>query len=251
MINIITVFMFGDRSEIDLTIKSIKCQRFSGYSVTFVLSKCTVADLDWLKSRVDFPCIYIVNRDTSLYNAMNIGLDSINRGYVLFLNGGDSLSDSDSLGSANNNLDISRVNYFATIQVFGNDGYIRLPKAEARGWSPAHQGFVAHTDLINNIYFDESFSIAADSIWMTRLVALHGVKAINQVLSIFHLGGISNHPSRHTILQRYRSQGVIRAVKEAAKCLALSFFGSKIYYRIIFFAKYDRININDIRRRVI
>ena len=231
MLNIVTVFRFGSINELDLTISSILAQSEPDIFVCFILSNASKEETDWLDTRLTGQILYsmIVNKDTSLYNAMNIGLANVKEGGLFFLNGGDEFHDKESASLLAQYVGHECPVLFSTLQTYKKHKYLRLPNCDY----PAHQGFFIDRNLIKNIEFDDALTIAADHYWMKRLIDIHGYLSNDLVVCQFALGGISNYPSLKSISARYRSQGFNRAAKEVIKYILVRVFGGKLYYKFL------------------
>ena len=231
MLTIVTVYRFGSIDELDLTISSILAQTETELSVFFILSGATNEAVDWLNDRLCGRIEYsmIVNKDASLYNAMNIGLASVKEGGLFFLNGGDEFYDNKSALLLSGYTGRECAVLFSTLQIYKKYKYLRLPDCD----HPAHQGFFIERHLVESYEFDENLPIAADHYWMKRLIDLHGYEIDNTIVSQFALGGISNYPSLNSIRVRYGSQGFNRALKEALKFILVVTLGGKLYYKLL------------------
>ena len=231
MINIVTIFRFGIIKELENTIDSLLSQKNAKFNVIFVLSEATDADILWLKKKLNKQFYYklIINKDKSLYNAMNIALHTVKEGEIFFLNGGDAFCHSSSAANLLKSCSKDRPTIFSTIQTYKDDRYLR----EASSSNPAHQGFLINTSLIGDLAFNENLSIAADHYWMLELIERYGCYLSNETIAEFHLGGLSNHPCLKSIKARYRTQGIFRALKETLKFILISFLGPKNYYRLL------------------
>jgi hypothetical protein len=231
MLNIITVYRFGSIDELDLTISSILAQSETEISVFFILSNASTEDIDWLNGRLCRRIEYsmIVNKDASLYNAMNIGLASVKEGGLFFLNGGDEFYDSESASLLAEYTGRECPVLFPTVQVYKDHKYLRLPNCDY----PAHQGFFIERNLVETFEFNENLTIAADHYWMKRFIDFYGYESNDVIVSRFVLGGVSNYPSLKSIRARYRSQGFNRALREGLKYMLASILGGTLYYRLL------------------
>ena len=231
MINIVTIFRFGNIEELRSTVKSILLQSESEFKVWFILSNAGHEDIQTLKKLIGshFSFKLVINKDTSLYNAMNIALEEITNGWLFFLNGGDKFYCEDSLRFLNRfKSDVHPV-IFSTIQQYGGDRYLRLSDPKA----PAHQGFLVKRELVADAKFQESLPISADHNWMISLIDDHQHICQKPIIAQFALGGLSNNPSFHSVWVRFQSQGTRRGLVELAKFLLRVSLGSALYYRIL------------------
>lgn len=237
MLNVVTVYRFGTQMELELTVSSMLAQVDKRFKVLFVLSNANDEHIRWLTQRLRGHISYdlMVNEDNSLYNAMNRALRAIKEGPIFFLNGGDAFYDAGSV-SAINRLDLRyQPILFATLQSYKKQHYLR----RASPHFPAHQGFVVDRELVGTLEFNESLSIAADHYWMTQILNKYSCLTSAEVISRFTLGGISNYPSKKSVYARYKTQGILRAIKELIKVGLLAVLGASLYYRLILGAPID------------
>ncbi|MBE0508158.1 MAG: glycosyltransferase [Marinospirillum sp.] len=212
------------------TLESIDEQSYREFSNVVVVSKCAEPETK------DYHAAYrkfVLNEDSSIYNAMNIGLQSAEGDYVLFLNAGDTFHDDNSLSLALDELNDTKCYAFRTNQIWNDAVYVRPPdgKLDQLKKSPAHQGFFVPL-CTKTPFFDEKHLIDADSRWMQQCIALFDMQVCDKFLSNFYLGGVSNYPTLNTVVLRYRSQGLIRALKEIVKFLIRKLMGDRLYYRM-------------------
>lgn len=238
-ISIITIYRFGDVDELAKTISSIQNQSFKEFELILILSNYNqTIRLDFLNSSTNLK--KIINKDNSLYNAMNIGIQAATGDFVIFLNGGDKFYDKRSLDKIMSQ-NLSEFNLFASGQVYENDCYLRSVNIRNDKVDAAHQSAIVSTQLARQCQFNEHQVVMADQQWLQALFEKNGVTIFRDVVSLFELGGVSNSPTFRTVKLRLYEQGLTRAIKETIKLLLSKALGPKIYYRVIYFRKYKRI----------
>jgi glycosyltransferase involved in cell wall biosynthesis len=240
-LSVITVYKFGDIQELSETIASVQSQKSCVYEHLLVLSSAVE---EYVRSSI--PILnntkLILNKDTSLYNAMNIGLDAVTGDAVIFLNGGDVFASDSSVSYILNEIGSFSCLLMRTNQRYMNDTYTRpsLRNLDSLKHSPAHQGFVATVNAIGDRRFDENRKISADHYWMLDLMSRHDYLLSEKVVSTFVLGGVSNAPSVKTVRYRFQESGFRRGVKELLKLLIRRIVGLRIYYFLLLNWKCDR-----------
>lgn len=237
LLSIITI-NYGYDSGLLKTINTVDAQNETDYyEHILVISAVNESEKNLLKRQYSSKNrIFIFNRDKSLYNAMNIGLQSANGEYVLFMNGGDEMYGKDVMEYIY--LKCSggdKVCYaFQTLQMWGDACYLRPGNGNLKKlmYDPAHQGFLCPRSH-DNIYFDEDKSIVADLLWMRKNIERYGVVVCGEILSVVHLGGMSNYSTLKTIRMRYESQGFLSMITELLKYIIRKIFGDDLYYAIM------------------
>ena len=241
LLSIITIFKMGSLSDLKATVSSVKLQNAHNYEHIIVASSI-VDEVGFEHEFKDGNTKIVLNKDHSLYDAMNIGLHMSCGDAVIFLNAGDEFNDSDSIRLVTTHFTGNRCLAFRTIQYYGNDYYVRPSIARMSNLMtyPGHQGFVAPLPIAKKCTFNYvKYPISADSVWMGQLINLCGIDISSKVLSKFPLGGISNNPSIKSIRVKNNEFGIIQAGFEFIKYLLLKCIGHKNYYRIIYYVKYD------------
>lgn len=242
LLNIITVYRFGNEPDLIRTIDSVNSQsNLINIRHVLVLSNATTEHIEMVSERSLARNLIIANQDRSLYDAMNIGLTKVRTGFILFLNGGDIFSSKEAGRLISEQSSSCSPTLFSTLQVYKNDAYLRPGGGDFSRHFPAHQGFIIPKSLVENNFFDLSSPIAADHFWMTNLISRYGCTFKEPVITAFMLGGVSNSPTVETVKSRYFRQGTIRALVEISKFLIKKLLGPKLFYRLIFFNKYKRI----------
>jgi glycosyltransferase involved in cell wall biosynthesis len=179
---------------------------------------------------------FIFDQDSSLYNAMNIGLRVAKGDWIVFLNGGDRFASADTILTISQKARFSCM-AFATAQVYEEDIYIRPPCSFRQGKvsSCGHQGFVVplERDPSRRTYYDESNYIGADQEWIRINVDRYGLSLHNDILAYFFLGGLSNRPTVKALWLQIQSRNFDSALKLPVKLFLYALFGPRRYYRTL------------------
>lgn len=199
MISIITINLNNYKGLIN-TIKSIQSQQLilSEHIVVDGLSHddtCSVLNL-----YSDVITNLISERDKGIYDAMNKGIKLSKKEYVLFLNSGDSFSDSSSLQHLTNNLgDYDLV--YGDILDFGQspEQLVNYPQKlnfeyMLCGGLP-HQSTAIRKSLFDKVgLYNEKYKIISDWVFFMEALFYHNVsyKHIPHVISVYEGGGLSS-----------------------------------------------------------
>ncbi len=228
----------GNCSGLIDTVRSVDSQIVSPLSHILVVSRIPQAQLDEIEPR---PYRRVIkDKDTSLYNAMNIGINAAIGDLVVFLNGGDVLFDQRTIRYISRNWDGESILCGRSIQTFENDIYMRprLGHLAELDWSTPHQSI--YVPLTKQLpLYDESGKIGADSVWIKRVREIYPSKFVTGILSRFALGGLSNSPSVRTIRMRWRHDGIRPAIKEILKFALHAAFGHALAYRICYCRRFS------------
>lgn len=183
---------------------------------------------------------FIIGKDNSLYNAMNIGLKNTWGYNVIFLNSGDIFFNNKSILNIKKNLKINaNCLIFKTILQFKNICYYPKKSFFYRDDYLPHPSFIRPPVLLNSdkIYFNENKKISADSEWIKKNIKKFNSKKINIPITKHYLGGVSSDPTLYTLTIRLK-ESFISFIKELLKFFLKIILGRKEFYNIIFFFKF-------------
>ncbi|WP_415906460.1 glycosyltransferase [Neptuniibacter sp. QD72_48] len=228
-LSIITI-AYQDVDELKATIESVHnqtTQPFEHILVTKKIGKDFLQQLENVK--------LITDKDQSLYNAMNLGLRKAEGTHVFFLNSGDVFYNEKSIEHIYSDVDDYQCEVYRTCQVYEDLKFIRpgLARLKDSAINPAHQGFITPINKKPDmrIYFNEKSAISSDIEWMKENIGVYGIQVNQNVLSYFHLGGISNSPSLKTLKIRLLERN--KFTKEFVKFLIRKVVGNRFYYTIL------------------
>ena len=173
------------------------------------------------------------NKDTSLYNAMNLGIEHSSGSHVLFLNSGDKFYSRDSFYKAFRMLQKNKILIGKSIQNYKDDSYIRPSDDDLNIRKKiSHQSFFAPI-CKNKILYDESISISSDSKWIKDYLDQHESIITTEIISKFELGGISNSISIQKVVMLAKNHNYINALRELLKYILFFWISNRLRYRIL------------------
>lgn len=141
--------------------------------------------------------------DDGIFHAMNKGIQRAAGDYLLFLNAGDTLLDSQTVEHAIKSITRSPHGevYYAGIEWFDPESGVSTPKNAYQATfvnlfrhPPYHQGMFIRRDLFLRIgLYDETYTFAGDYEWILRAFQKHNCRfeRIDGYISAFLLGGFS------------------------------------------------------------
>lgn len=183
-------------TTIERTLKSIVNQSFQNFEWIVVDGNSddgTYEIIQKYSSRIN---TLIHEPDNGIYNAMNKGINNAHGDYLLFLNGGDELFNTDSLSLASIHLQKYPLVLF-NIYLKNADNTIEWiipPKIDLYPGSIPHNGTFISKKLFQKYgYYNESFKICADHDFFAKMIEKHKVEysVHNLFISVFYLDGIS------------------------------------------------------------
>lgn len=177
-LSIITV-CFNESSRIERTLASVASQTFRDFEWILIDGGSSDGTLEKLQRYRDHFAVFISEKDAGIYNAMNKGIALAQGEYLLFLNGGDYLSDNETLSRIfSNRLDADFV--YGDITVIGDNRSERLVmpaeiSAEFlyRKTIP-HQSTLTRKTLFDRAgSYDERYAIVADYEFILRCLLVY------------------------------------------------------------------------------
>lgn len=177
----------------------------------------------YASSRPGYDIRVISERDKGLYDAMNKGIAMADGDYIVFLNAGDKLHNSDTL-----NLMAEQVSRLDTLPgvIYGNTDIVddegrflhkrRLAPPEHLTWRSfadgmlvCHQSFYVLTDIAKRNLYDLQYRFSADVDWCIRVMkdaydkglTLHNT---HLTLTSYLEGGMSVKNHRASLIERFR-----------------------------------------------
>ena len=234
----------GNINSLELTLSSIDKQNVNNYK-NFIISKKRLKNLNnkfKTKKR-----IFIYKKDSSIYEAMNFGLKKSTNNIVIFLNAGDIFFSKSSLNTI---LQYSKMcNYksclmFISVLKYNGDYFVPKKKKFFSSNFLTHSSFIRPPER-KDPGFNIINKITADGEWMENNVKKFNIKKFYIPVTIFSLGGISNLPSCRSLMIKVNN-GVIVLLKEVLKFILLKLVGVNLFYKIIYYFKYKRVNCDQI-----
>ena len=232
---IITVHR-GSFVDLKKTVKSIDTQLYKPKKHLIICRDVKRSDLRKIKKPYRE---FIVNKDKSIYDAMNIGIKNTKNYHRLFLNSNDILFSKLSLYKISKFLKLNNVLISATELKYLNLIFtIKSNEFSKKTYMP-HSSFITPPlRKLDKIYFNTKYKISADGIWMKDIInATKKVIKLYKPLSIHTLGGISTSPTLKTILYQLQYKK-IEGFKELLKYMLNWTLDNKNYYRILYKTKY-------------
>lgn len=212
-LSIITI-NFNNLQGLIKTVNSVLHQNSNDFEYIIIDGGSTDGSAEYIYDNKKYFTFSISEPDKGIYNAMNKGINNATGEYLLFLNSGDIFFDNDILKH------VSLVNFSEDI-VFGNllkrNGNfdildIGFAKNEI-SFGDIYKGTINHPssfikrDLFSRIgLYDENLRIVSDWKFFFEAIVFFDVrvKYLNQTITIFDLGGISN--TQYLLREKEREQ---------------------------------------------
>jgi glycosyltransferase involved in cell wall biosynthesis len=203
-ISIITVCKNSEK-YIEKAIKSVVNQTYKNYEYIIVDGKSEDQTCQIVAKYSDYVAKFISETDNGLYEAMNKGIRLATGDFIYFLNSDDYFFDQEVLKDVvqtllgDNTCDFLYGNV-EQVSISGECFPSKLVKPEYLkiemiiSCAIPHQGSFFKADLFEKLgYFDETYRIAADYEWFTRLLQDQSVKLtfIDRTIATYYCGGLS------------------------------------------------------------
>ena len=158
-----------------------------------------------------------------IYSAMNLGLDHVKEGNVIFINAGDMLANQHVIENLRKTNAAKRVITGGT-EVIGERYQWTLSSARR-----------CHNSMIfpkSNIRYDLNLKIFSDSKYISENIDYFGEQEVEYVISKFMLGGVSNKTNWRLIAASFRERGWGFGLLEVVKGIMIFFLGETARYVI-------------------
>ena len=212
-IAIITVCYNAEKS-IRGTVESVLGQTYPSIEYLVIDGGSTDSTLDILSDYSNSPIMKVYSeKDEGIYNAMNRGIARAKGDYILFLNAGDTLYDSEVIEDAIGYIqeDMEAIYYGKVCRVSPNRPDIIVDYDEwnndilgglLKGNMPCHQAILASKNYLRNHYFREKYQLRADFEWLVYSIG-EGAKCIGipTIICNFEDTGISGAVKSMQLMQ--------------------------------------------------
>lgn len=200
-VTIITV-CFNAAAELEKTIRSVLSQK--NCEIEYIIkdgastdnTKAVVQRYEpQLRQLKNF--VFLSEKDTGLYDAMNIATKLAKETYVLFLNSGDCLVDEDTIAFVEHGDFEGDLLYGDMIQICEGRKQLRKANPDTVADFPknitfSHQALFIRTDVMQELLYDTSYPICADYEFFQRAYACgKRYRYMDRPICFFQLGGIS------------------------------------------------------------
>lgn len=225
MISIITI-NYNNIIGLNKTIKSVICQTYQDFEYIVIDGSSSDGSLDVINKYQEKIDVWISEKDTGIYNAMNKGIALSKGDYLLFLNSGDIFSSPKSLEN------VVKYNWTADIVacgIFWDFGkkiktYIAQPRIvnfqRLLTESISHQSTFIKRSLLVNKGYNENYRIISDWIfWFEEIIIKKATyEHIDVPITIYDMKGISNNNSvlnnneRKEYLSKYINHSILETL---------------------------------------
>lgn len=196
--SIITVCR-NHHSGLEKTYNSLKNQSFRGFEWIVIDGVSSDGTAEFLKQNaLDF---YLSEPDQGPYDAMNKGITHAHGQYLIFLNAGDSLENSNTLSLINQNIAQNPdFIYGDALDCESADNHYKTARSHEKvklGMFTHHQSMIYKREKIGDLQYNTRYKIAADYDFTLRyLQRAKDITYIPQALCIFEAGGLSQNNAK-------------------------------------------------------
>ena len=211
---------------LDKTIQSVISQSYEDFEYIVIDGNSTDHSIDIIKKYNSNINYWVSETDKGIYNAMNKGIAKANGNYVLFLNSGDYLVNSDVLKSVFEKQQTADIIY-GNMQIDLGNGKITSGKMPDKItfkqmyldtlWHPV--SFIKKTLFDKYGLYNETYKVVADYDFFFKVIIINNVTTyhINVDIAMYNLNGLSSLPEnkaleqaeRRKVIERYLPQSII------------------------------------------
>ncbi len=234
-VSVVTAVM-NNIKGLEVTYNSIKSQKDADMEFVVVDGCSTDGTVEFLDriSKEDDRVIYISEKDSGIYNALNKGVQLSSGEYIVVLGGGDCFYNETTVSEMNDYLKYDVVYGKVIISSGPDEGKLFGDKVNRwmliSGKAVAHQSVFAKRELLIKYPFDESFYLTADQDFMLKLYFKKcSMLFINKIVSSYDGLGVSSDSKNLSIHLKER----LIILKKYSKILyVLKCVYYKIRYRL-------------------
>lgn len=254
---IITIALFYPSPDVAYTLRSVLAQKTKNFLLILVISQVSGESITALTSFLRTEGIkfrLIANQDSSLYDAMNRGLDEAEGLPSFFVNSGDRLYDSGVSELIAAKLIPGYINAFSLANTFdGIIAYLRMsdPAVYLKSFASLFRRYVLFSDykrlpphpslvstyLLNDgsrARFSIDSSFHADSMLLKKYLLVDSSIAYHsEPIIVFHLGGVSSKVSFHRLCSFFVRRLYPRAAFEIVLMFLIVVLGESRYYELV------------------
>jgi glycosyltransferase involved in cell wall biosynthesis len=201
-LSIITVNL-NNAFGLQKTMESVFRQTFTDYEYIIIDGGSIDGSKPIIEKCAKRLSFWMSEKDNGIYSAMNKGIANANGAYLLFLNSGDYFYSDGSLlkfFDKSNNEEIIYGNLLVN-EEDGKQWVFNFPSALTFGFfyrsSLPHQGTIIKKNLFEKIgLYNENLKVAADWEFFIKAICFYNCTYlhVNEIISMFHMGGISTKP---------------------------------------------------------
>ena len=252
MLTICTISKTYDE-ELIRTLRSLFIQKKAEYKLILIVSKEDSIKKhykkinEYLKFFIKSKVLYkhFVNKDNSIYDAMNLGLQHSNTSHLLYLNAGDKFSSKLCIELINQKIseEPEASHAFSVFNIYKKNVWIRNSKKNfinfltSPNYQPPHQGFVAFIGK-KKFKFSTQLNYNADSKWIEKYTLMKCIYH-KKIIAIFKLGGISSAYDFKSAKFKLNNPRInfITKIKICLKFIIFQFTTDSFAYKILHFFK--------------
>ena len=225
LLSIITINR-NNANGLDKTIQSVINQSYEDFEYIVIDGNSTDHSIDIIKKYNSNINYWVSETDKGIYNAMNKGIAKANGNYVLFLNSGDYLVNSDVLKSVFEKQQTADIIY-GNMQIDWGNGKIISGKMPDKItfkqmyidtlWHPV--SFIKKTLFDKYGLYNETYKVVADYDFFFKVIIINNVTTyhINVDIAMYNLNGLSSLPEnkaleqaeRRKVIESYLPQSII------------------------------------------
>ena len=203
----IATVVFNDASGLARTIESVRHQKKRCGNIEFIVADggSEKPTLDVIESASDVIDNYLPGPDGGIYDGMNRLLAAGNGDSIIFINSGDAIYRDLDLSSLIEHYDLQNKNYYGkVIQRYNNDCYLRPKSAPSsiRIRDISHQAFFASKKAYKTVGYRLDYPVSADRLWIKECLNKADTEYIDEIVSVFELGGTSNISNLKSLLSK-------------------------------------------------
>lgn len=214
-ISIVTI-NFNNKVGLEKTMQSVFKQTFPDYEYIIIDGGSTDGSKDLIEANQSKINFWVSEPDKGIYNAMNKGIIKAKGDYLLFLNSGDSLFNTNVLQYVSKKITSEIDIFYGNVNVVDNNGDNKLqifPENLTFNFfsnsTITHQATFTRRTLFDEVFhYNEKLRVVSD--WEFLICAIcifnKSYKNLNITIANYDLNGISSNPDNKKLLRKERQE---------------------------------------------
>ncbi len=254
LISIVTV-VYNDKEYLEETIQSIINQTYDNIEYIIIDGGSTDGTVDIIKKYENRINYWVSEKDEGIYDAMNKGIDKVNGDFIIFMNSGDQLYESDTIEKVVDSIGNNQKAYFGRAKIYFEELSWYYPKSDfnednIQEWmkeeQPNHQAIFYPKQFCKKQRYDLKYKIIGDVEHKYRTAKMIGFEFIDVVVCNFKLDGVSSRfdSYKDVKIMMHEAWGIAKTykgtlhalktiIKFNVKYLLRKFFKDIYFFRLI------------------
>lgn len=241
LISIITV-VYNDSFHLEKTIKSVISQTYKNIEYIIVDGESNDGTIDIIKKYDKNISLWVSEKDTGIYNAMNKGIKLAKGEYLCFMNSADTFFSKKTVENIFENKDYSFADIiYGSTYIYRNKKHYEIKPRKLESIIKGrmifvHQSCFVRTEVLRQNPFNENYKVNADyNLFLQLFVKNYHFLYVNQPISIYDNNGFSQNAGLQGLKEKLAIHKTFKISRFSIYLLFLRFFIVNLIKKIFTF----------------